>query len=150
MGNFPPKSNTGHAYLLIQEYQKEFPDIPIGYSGHESGISISVAAVSLGARIIERHVTLDKTWKGSDHAASLEPPELAELVRSIRLVERALGSGLKQMLPCEKPCHDKVILSPQENTRKFKRGFTFRTLFSKCSLSLFLRNPAGKVGGGPS
>lgn len=116
MGNFPSKSNTGHAYLLIQEYQKEFPDIPIGYSGHESGISISVAAVSLGARIIERHVTLDKTWKGSDHAASLEPPELAELVRSIRLVERALGSGLKQMLPCEKPCHDKVILSPQENT----------------------------------
>lgn len=64
--------------------------------------------MALGAKIIERHVTLDKTWKGSDHAASLEPPELAELVRSIRLVERALGSGVKRMLPCEKPCHDKV------------------------------------------
>uniref|UniRef100_A0A8C6NS26 N-acetylneuraminate-9-phosphate synthase n=1 Tax=Nothobranchius furzeri TaxID=105023 RepID=A0A8C6NS26_NOTFU len=93
---------------VITEYQKEFPDIPIGYSGHESGIYISVAAVALGAKVIERHVTLDKTWKGSDHAASLEPSELAELVRSIRLVERALGSGVKQMLPCEKPCHDKL------------------------------------------
>lgn len=94
---------------LKQEYQKEFPDIPIGYSGHESGVSITVAAVALGAKIIERHVTLDKTWKGSDHAASLEPPELAELVRSIRLVERALGGSIKRMLPCEMPCHDKVI-----------------------------------------
>uniref|UniRef100_A0A8D3B9L2 N-acetylneuraminate-9-phosphate synthase n=1 Tax=Scophthalmus maximus TaxID=52904 RepID=A0A8D3B9L2_SCOMX len=93
---------------VIAEYQKEFPDIPIGYSGHESGINISVAAVALGAKVIERHVTLDKTWKGSDHAASLEPAELTELVRSIRLVERALGSSLKQMLPCEKPCHDKL------------------------------------------
>ncbi|XP_026158120.1 sialic acid synthase-like [Mastacembelus armatus] len=93
---------------VITEYQKEFPDIPIGYSGHESGINISVAAVALGAKIIERHVTLDKTWKGNDHSASLEPSELSELVHSIRLVERALGSSLKQMLPCEKPCHDKL------------------------------------------
>lgn len=113
----------------LQEYQKEFPDIPIGYSGHESGISISVAAVSLGAKIIERHVTLDKTLKGSDHAASLEPPELAELVRSIRLVERALGSSLKQMLPCEKPCHDKVILSPQENKEKCESNAAFDVLW---------------------
>lgn len=97
-----------HHACQQQEYQKEFPDIPIGYSGHESGVSISVAAVALGAKVIERHVTLDKTWKGSDHAASLVPSELSELVRSIRLVERALGSGLKQMLPCERPCHDKV------------------------------------------
>lgn len=92
----------------LQEYQKDFPDIPIGYSGHESGVSITVAAVALGAKVVERHITLDKTWKGSDHEASLEPAELAELVRSIRLVERALGSGIKRMLPCEKPCHDKV------------------------------------------
>ncbi|XP_017281062.1 sialic acid synthase-like isoform X2 [Kryptolebias marmoratus] len=93
---------------VITEYQKEFPDIPIGYSGHESGINISVAAVALGAKVIERHITLDKTWKGSDHAASLEPSELTELVCSIRLVERALGSRVKRMLPCEKPCHDKL------------------------------------------
>eukprot|EP00064_Thunnus_orientalis_P019178 superscaffoldBa00004681_g19292 len=93
---------------MAKEYQKEFPDIPIGYSGHESGISISVAAVALGAKVIERHITLDKTWKGSDHEASLVPSELTELVRSIRLVERALGNGIKQMLPCERPCHDKL------------------------------------------
>lgn len=94
--------------LQSQEYQKEFPDIPIGYSGHESGISISLAAVALGAKVVERHVTLDKTWKGSDHEASLDFDELAELVRSIRTVERALGTGVKRMLPCEVPCHDKV------------------------------------------
>uniref|UniRef100_A0A4W5K579 N-acetylneuraminate-9-phosphate synthase n=1 Tax=Hucho hucho TaxID=62062 RepID=A0A4W5K579_9TELE len=93
---------------VIAEYQKEFPDIPIGYSGHESGVHISVAAVALGAKVIERHVTLDKSWKGSDHEASLEPPELTELVKAIRLVERSLGTGIKQMLPCEKPCHDKL------------------------------------------
>ncbi|XP_076150483.1 N-acetylneuraminate-9-phosphate synthase-like isoform X2 [Alosa pseudoharengus] len=93
---------------VITEYQKEFPDIPIGYSGHESGICISVGAVALGAKVVERHVTLDKTWKGSDHEASLDFSELAELVRSIRTVERALGTGTKQMLPCEVPCHDKL------------------------------------------
>ncbi|XP_034747694.1 N-acetylneuraminic acid synthase a [Etheostoma cragini] len=93
---------------VLMEYQKEFPDIPIGYSGHESGINISIAAVALGAKVIERHVTLDKKLKGNDHEASLMPDELAELVRSIRLVERALGDGVKRMLPCEKPCHDKL------------------------------------------
>ncbi|XP_061625363.1 sialic acid synthase-like [Phyllopteryx taeniolatus] len=93
---------------VITEFQKEFPDIPIGYSGHESGISISVAAVALGAKVIERHVTLDKTWRGSDHAGSLEPPELVEMVRSIRLVETALGSGLKKRLCCEEPFHRKL------------------------------------------
>ncbi|KAI4833364.1 N-acetylneuraminic acid synthase a [Pseudochaenichthys georgianus] len=93
---------------VLAEYQKEFPDIPIGYSGHESGISITLAAVAMGAKVVERHVTLDKTWKGSDHEASLVPSELTELVCSIRLVERAMGTGIKTMLPCEKPCHDKL------------------------------------------
>ncbi|KAJ0050617.1 hypothetical protein NL108_004967, partial [Boleophthalmus pectinirostris] len=92
---------------VIKEYQKEFPDIPIGYSGHEQGIYISVAAVAMGAKLVERHVTLDKTWKGNDHEASLDPSELAELVRAIRLVEMALGSPTKLMLPSEKNCHDK-------------------------------------------
>uniref|UniRef100_A0A8C8HZT2 N-acetylneuraminate-9-phosphate synthase n=1 Tax=Oncorhynchus tshawytscha TaxID=74940 RepID=A0A8C8HZT2_ONCTS len=73
---------------VIAEYQKEFPDIPIGYSGHERGISITVAAVAMGTKVVERHVTLDKRWKGNDHEASLEPSELTELVRAIRLVER--------------------------------------------------------------
>ncbi|KAI5630488.1 sialic acid synthase [Silurus asotus] len=93
---------------VITEYQKAFPDIPIGYSGHEEGISVSVAAVALGAKVIERHVTMDKSLKGSDHSASLDPSELAELVKSIRIVERSLGSGIKRMLPCEVACHDKL------------------------------------------
>ncbi|XP_072452808.1 N-acetylneuraminate-9-phosphate synthase isoform X2 [Notamacropus eugenii] len=93
---------------VITEYQKAFPDIPIGYSGHETGIMVSVAAVALGAKVLERHVTLDKTWKGSDHQASLEPNELAELVKAVRLVEKALGSPVKQLLPCEVACNEKL------------------------------------------
>lgn len=98
-------------FFFLKKYQEEFPDVPIGYSGHEKGIYITVAAVAMGAKVVERHVTLDKTWKGNDHEASLEPSELAELVQAIRLVETAMGSPVKQMLPCEKTCHDKVSLS---------------------------------------
>ncbi|XP_078418988.1 N-acetylneuraminic acid synthase a [Cetorhinus maximus] len=93
---------------IITEYKKEFPDIPIGYSGHETGIAISIAAVALGAKVLERHVTMDKTWKGNDHQASLEPSELRELVHSIRTVEKAFGSPIKHMLPCEIACHNKL------------------------------------------
>ncbi|XP_039614210.1 sialic acid synthase-like [Polypterus senegalus] len=93
---------------VILEYQKEFPDIPIGYSGHETGIPITVAAIAMGAKVVERHVTLDKSWKGSDHKASLEPQELAELVKAIRTVEAAMGSPVKHILPCEMACHNKL------------------------------------------
>ncbi|NWZ29403.1 SIAS synthase, partial [Asarcornis scutulata] len=93
---------------VISAYQSAFPDIPIGYSGHETGIAISVAAVAMGAKVVERHVTLDKTWKGSDHQASLEPNELAELVKAIRTVEKAMGSPIKQLLPCEMACNEKL------------------------------------------
>ncbi|KAG2466925.1 SIAS synthase, partial [Polypterus senegalus] len=93
---------------VILEFQKEFPDIPIGYSGHETGIPITVAAVAMGAKVVERHVTLDKSWKGSDHKASLEPKELAELVQAIRTVEKAMGSPVKNMLPCEMSCYSKL------------------------------------------
>ncbi|NWY42584.1 SIAS synthase, partial [Sylvia atricapilla] len=93
---------------VISAYQSAFPDIPIGYSGHETGIAISVAAVAMGAKVLERHVTLDKTWKGSDHQASLEPNELAELVKAIRTVEKAMGSPIKQLLPCEMACSEKL------------------------------------------
>lgn len=74
---------------------------PVGLSGHHRGIAIDAAAVALGARIIERHFTLDRTWKGSDHAASLEPPGLVKLVRDLRGVEAALGDGIKRVQDCE-------------------------------------------------
>ncbi len=70
---------------------QEMTDVT-GYSGHEKGIAVSVAAVALGAKIIERHFTLDRSMKGSDQAASLEPQGFAKLVRDIRSLESALGS----------------------------------------------------------
>lgn len=66
--------------------------VPVGYSGHERGIAVSTAAVALGACIVERHITLDRTLPGPDHAASLEPPGLSKQVRDIRALEQALGS----------------------------------------------------------
>lgn len=65
---------------------------PVGYSGHEPGIAISTAAVALGARIIERHITIDRSMAGPDHASSLEPQGITKLVRDIRNLERAMGS----------------------------------------------------------
>jgi len=77
--------------------------IPVGYSGHETGIATSVAAVALGACIVERHITLDRSMWGSDHAASLEPSGLTRLVRDIRLLEKSMGTGEKKVLDREIP-----------------------------------------------
>ena len=75
--------------------------LPVGYSDHTLGAEISVAAVALGATIIEKHLTLDRTMPGPDHAASLEPAEFAAMVRQIRAVSSALGDGVKRPAPCE-------------------------------------------------
>jgi sialic acid synthase SpsE len=77
------------------------PHDVVGLSGHHRGIAIDCAAVALGARIIERHVTLDRGAKGSDHAAALEPKDLHQLVRNIRETEEALGSYEKRLHDCE-------------------------------------------------
>jgi N-acetylneuraminate synthase len=82
--------------------------VPIGYSGHETGIASSVAAAGLGACVVERHVTLDRAMWGSDHAASLEPNGIMRVVRDIRLVEAALGDGVKSVLPSEVPIMKKL------------------------------------------
>jgi N-acetylneuraminate synthase len=82
--------------------------VPIGYSGHETGIASSVAAVVLGACIVERHVTLDRSMWGSDQAASLEPNGIMRVVRDIRLVETALGDGEKSVVPSEVPVMEKL------------------------------------------
>jgi N-acetylneuraminate synthase len=78
-----------------------YAGIPVGYSGHERGLQISLAAVALGARIVERHITLDRAMWGSDQAASLEPHGFATLVRDIRILEEALGDGVKRVYPGE-------------------------------------------------
>lgn len=77
--------------------------LPVGYSDHTPGIEIAVAAVALGAVVIEKHFTLDRSLPGPDHAASLEPDELREMVTAIRHVEAALGSGIKAPALCELP-----------------------------------------------
>ncbi len=82
--------------------------VPVGLSGHHRGIAVDAAAVALGAKIIERHYTLDRTWKGTDHAASLEPPGLEKLVRDVKGVEKALGESEKQVLECEMSARAKL------------------------------------------
>jgi N-acetylneuraminate synthase len=86
---------------MIPTLRAAYPGIPIGYSGHERGLQISLAAVALGATAVERHITLDRAMWGSDHAASLEPTGFEHLVRDIRVIEEALGDGVKRVFPGE-------------------------------------------------
>ena len=82
--------------------------VPVGYSGHETGLASSVAAVVLGASLVERHLTMDRAMWGSDHAASLEPGGMTRLMRDIRLVETAMGDGIKRVYEREKPIIQKL------------------------------------------
>lgn len=92
----PEEANLRTIITLRERY-----GVPVGYSGHERGLQISLAAVTLGAVAVERHITLDRTMWGSDHAASLEPAGLQHLVRDIRVIEQALGDGVKRVFPGE-------------------------------------------------
>lgn len=80
----------------------------IGFSGHHLGIAVDVAAYTLGANIIERHYTLDRTWKGTDHAASLEPDGIRKLVRNLNAVHDALTYKESEILPIEQVQRDKL------------------------------------------
>ncbi|MBD5115644.1 MAG: N-acetylneuraminate synthase [Ruminococcaceae bacterium] len=80
----------------------------IGFSGHHLGIAVDVAAYTLGAHIIERHYTLDRTWKGTDHAASLEPDGIRKLVRNLSAVHDALNYKSEEILPIEQVQRDKL------------------------------------------
>jgi N-acetylneuraminate synthase len=71
---------------MIPTLAGRYPGVPVGYSGHETGLQISLAAVALGAKVVERHITLDRAMWGSDHAASLEPHGFSNLVRDIRVI----------------------------------------------------------------
>jgi N,N'-diacetyllegionaminate synthase len=81
---------------------KEECNVAIGYSDHTLGIEVPIAAVAMGAQLIEKHFTLDRRMVGPDHAASLEPKELKAMVQSIRNIEQALGDGVKRVSPSEK------------------------------------------------
>jgi len=94
--------------FFIQALQAKFPDIPVGYSGHEVGLPTTIAAVALGACFIERHITLDRTMWGTDQSASIEPLGLKMLVNHIRTVEVALGDGIKRVTEGEISIRDKL------------------------------------------
>lgn len=88
---------------MIETLRREFPNIPIGYSGHEVGLVPSAVAVALGACMLERHLTLNRAMWGSDQAASVEPWGFETLVKYVRVSEVALGDGIKKVYESEKP-----------------------------------------------
>jgi N-acetylneuraminate synthase len=82
--------------------------VPVGYSGHETGLVTTAAAVALGASVVERHITLDRAMWGSDQSASVEPQGLRRLVREIQAVQSALGDGIKRVSEAEVPVMKKL------------------------------------------
>jgi len=104
--------------------ESAFPGIKVGYSDHTLGIEVPIAAVAMGASIIEKHFTLNKNMEGPDHRASLEPEELKAMVRAIRNIEKALGNGIKKPSPSElknKPIVRKSIVA----AKNIKKGEVF-------------------------
>jgi N-acetylneuraminate synthase len=101
---------------MIDTLGREFPGVPIGYSGHEVGLAPTWAAVTMGACFVERHITLDRSMWGSDQAASVEILGMHQLVRNIRDIEKALGDGKKQVYESE--------LASLRKLRKVKNGKT--------------------------
>ena len=94
--------------LRVIPMMRQRYDISIGYSGHETGIASSVAAAALGACMVERHITLDRSMWGSDHAASLGPNGILRVVHDIRLVETSMGDGIKRVIEREMPILKKL------------------------------------------
>lgn len=95
--------NLSYIHKLKEKYK-----CPIGYSGHEVGLSTTLAAVAMGAKVVERHVTLDRSLWGSDQSASIEPVGLNKLIRDIKAFEQALGDGKKIVYDTEKPILEKL------------------------------------------
>ena len=99
-------------------------NVDVGYSDHTLGIEVSIAAVALGAKVIEKHFTLDRNLEGPDHKASLEPKELQTMVNAIRNIELALGNGIKKPTPSEKP-NMEVVRKSIVAKRAIKKGEIF-------------------------
>jgi len=108
----------------MQTIKSAFPGIRVGYSDHTEGIEVPIAAVAMGATIIEKHFTLDKNMPGPDHKASLEPDELTAMVKAIRNIDKALGTGIKKSSSSElknKPIARKSIVA----ARTIRKGESF-------------------------
>ena len=102
-----PTDNADANLQMIQALRERYK-CEVGYSGHERGLQISLAAAALGASSIERHITLDRTMYGSDQAASIEPEGLMKLVRDIRIIEEAMGDGVKRITAKEQNSRNKL------------------------------------------
>ena len=102
-----PCENSEINLNVIPELIKRY-DCPIGYSGHEKGILPSAMAVMLGACVVERHITIDRTMWGSDQAASLEPEGLRKMIRDVRSVKSIMGDGIKKVYDSELPIRKKL------------------------------------------
>jgi N-acetylneuraminate synthase len=99
----PAEANLRMIHTLRERF-----GVPVGYSGHETGLQVSLAAVGLGANALERHITLDRAMWGTDHGASLEPTGLTRLVRDVRVIESALGDGVKRVYESEEGPRQKL------------------------------------------
>lgn len=109
--------------------------LPVGYSDHTQGIHIPIAAVAMGATVIEKHFTLDKNMEGPDHKASLEPHELKEMVQCIREIEEALGNGIKQESESEKK-NKQIVRKSIVANKAIKAGEVFS------EENLYVKRPA--------
>jgi N-acetylneuraminate synthase len=106
VSTYPMRDNDANLKMINKLKDKFKCDV--GYSGHENGIAISVAAATLGATSIERHITIDRTMYGSDQSASIEEKGLAEMVKQIKKIKIAMGDGLKKFLKDEKKIASKL------------------------------------------
>jgi YrbI family 3-deoxy-D-manno-octulosonate 8-phosphate phosphatase len=107
----PPKELN---LRVIETLRARLPGVPIGYSGHETGLATTYAAVALGASFVERHITLDRSMWGSDQAASVEIVGLMRLVRDLRDIEAALGDGVKQVYQSERAALKRLRRAPSQ------------------------------------
>jgi N,N'-diacetyllegionaminate synthase len=109
--------------MAMLSIKKEF-NVDVGYSDHTAGIEVSIAAVALGAKVIEKHITLDKNLSGPDHLASTEPEEFKKMVTSIRNIEKALGDGVKKPTKLEK---DNMLIARKSivASKNIKKGDIF-------------------------
>ena len=120
--------------LRVLETLRKTLDVPVGYSDHTCGIEVPIAAVALGAMVVEKHFTLDKNMNGPDHEASLEPSELKQMVQAIRRIEKSLGSKEKQ--PTNSEVRNRPVARKSIVAAKFiKKGETF------CEKNLTTKRP---------
>lgn len=122
----------GDVNLNAMNTIKEKLNVEVGYSDHTLGIEVSIAAVSMGAKVIEKHFTLDKNMEGPDHKASLEPNELKQMVESIRNIEKAMGNGIKKPSKSEMKNID-IVRKSIVAIKKIKKGeiFTEENIYIK-------------------